>query len=265
VSILAIAWALSFGDALAQDADRDQVSEARALFMAGRSAFAEGRYQAALDYFEKSYQLSGKPRLLYNIGQCHDRLRNDTKAIEALERYLEEAPEAENRRQVEARLEHLRAAVQAREARQGQQQAASKPDRVEAQQLTPPQQKRSVDDNRAEAEPGLDGLDSESFPVWPSITIAAGASVAIAGVVLMLLASSEGSDVEQAPIGASYPELQDKRDSAQQMWVAGQVLIGVGAAAAAGGVVWLILEERSDGETLAVSVAPSGLYLRGGF
>ncbi len=88
--------------------------EARALFRAGRAAFDEGRYEAALERFEQSYALSERPALLYNIGQAADRLRHDDRAVDAFERYLAETePDAPNRTAVEARLVVLRRQLEA--------------------------------------------------------------------------------------------------------------------------------------------------------
>lgn len=58
----------------------ENMSEARALFMAGRVAFEEGRYEAALKHFEASYEQSKRPASLYNIARCHNRMRRDEEA-----------------------------------------------------------------------------------------------------------------------------------------------------------------------------------------
>ncbi len=275
---LCAAWSEWPGTVRAQSG-RDEVGEARALFMAGRSAYTEGRYLAALEYFERSYQLSGKPRLLYNIGQCHDRLRNDKQAVDALQRYLKEMPEAENRREVEARLLVLRAAVRKSEAERpggraasttygGPEPSASEGARSRSAEATGRSQEQDpeTEGDALESEPG-------SFPVGPVLTIAGGAGLGLTGAVLMLVAGGQGDDVEQAPVGSSYDELQQDLDGAERNWIVGQVLIGVGAAAAAGGIAWLLLEGESGGESAAsadrsavtVTAAGNGLIVRGRF
>ncbi len=273
---------MSAGEAQAQKGKGDEVSEARALFMAGRSAFAEGRYATALEYFEKSYELSAKPQMLYNIGQCHDRLRNDEAAIEALQRYLAEAPEAENRRQVEARLKALRAAVQARGAVGAEQEAPSMPDGAEPRAKAEPEEQEPVVGIEPAESDGRDAARDEvkpepdAFPIGPTIVIGAGAAAAITGTVLMLVASGEGDDVEQAPVGSTHEELRDRLDSAEQKWVVGQVLVALGATAAAGGIAWLVLDGLlGGGETMgagatasrdvAITATPDGLLVRGMF
>ena len=100
--------------AAAQDATAE--AEARSVFDAGQVAFTDARYDDALVYFKRSYRLSHRPALLFNIGLCHDRLRDDQSAIEAYERYLAEVPSAPNRREVDGRLEALHRAQRLRVA-----------------------------------------------------------------------------------------------------------------------------------------------------
>ncbi|MBN8613825.1 MAG: hypothetical protein J0L92_24730 [Deltaproteobacteria bacterium] len=92
--------------------------EARGLFMAARAAYGAGRFEEALELFERSYRTSPRPELLYNIGQVADRLRRDERVIEAFSQYLEQVPDAPNRLEVETRLRVLRAAAEARRAEQ---------------------------------------------------------------------------------------------------------------------------------------------------
>lgn len=96
--------------AFAQDPDASASvdAEARSLFEAGRTAFRDGRFEAARDHFQHAYDLSQRPELLYNIASANDRLRNDAAALADFERYLEEVPDAPNRAEVEARIVALR-------------------------------------------------------------------------------------------------------------------------------------------------------------
>ncbi len=107
--------AASSADAAAgQESPGDRIAwqrreqEARRYFMAGRQAYQEGRYETALQYFEKSYELSGRAALLWNIATAADRLRRTERAIEAFELFLASEPDSNLRPQVEARLQVLR-------------------------------------------------------------------------------------------------------------------------------------------------------------
>lgn len=96
--------------------ERDQ--QARKLFEQGRQAYTDGRYRDAWAYFHDAYQLSGRPELLFNIGQTADRLGQTSDAIKAFSMYVERLPDAPNRKDVESRVRALQAKLDA------QQQAA---------------------------------------------------------------------------------------------------------------------------------------------
>ncbi len=96
----------------AQESRRE--TEARRVFEAGEAAFNDARYGDALVHFNRAYDQSHRPALLFNIGLCHDRLRDDAEAIEAYERYLTLVPSASNRREVDGRLEALHRAERRR-------------------------------------------------------------------------------------------------------------------------------------------------------
>jgi hypothetical protein len=96
--------------------------EARAHFEKGREAYNDGRYRDAWAEFHQAYKLSGRPELLFNIGQTADRLGREEDAIKSFELYLKHVPGADNRRDVENRVRALKERVS--EART---QEASKP------------------------------------------------------------------------------------------------------------------------------------------
>lgn len=97
--------------ALAQDAiGGASDEEARGLFLAGQAAYNRDRFDDALDYFERSHELSGRPELLFNIGLAAAHAGRVERARTAFERYLVEVPEAPNRADAEARLARLNAA-----------------------------------------------------------------------------------------------------------------------------------------------------------
>lgn len=60
---------------------------ARAEYEAGRILFVDGDYQGSRLKFERAYELSQDPRLLWNIAACEKNLRNYAKVISALRKY----------------------------------------------------------------------------------------------------------------------------------------------------------------------------------
>jgi len=61
-------------------------------------------------------------------------------------------------------------------------------------------------------------------------------------------------------------QLQSDISSAQGQWVAGQLLVGLGAAAVAGGALWLVFDtgQESNGG-VALYMQPNGVKLAGRF
>lgn len=86
-------------------------AEAKAAFAAGRDAYDRGRFAEALRGFERAYELSGHPKLLFNIGRAAESDGKNARAIEAYERYLQSVPQADNREFVEGRLSKLRESI----------------------------------------------------------------------------------------------------------------------------------------------------------
>jgi tetratricopeptide (TPR) repeat protein len=96
-----VLWCSSFASA-----QSDPDNEARRLFLEGDELYAQGRYEEAIERFEHSYALSGRPALLFNLANAYERLGQYASAADALRRYLERADNAD-RATLEARLERL--------------------------------------------------------------------------------------------------------------------------------------------------------------
>ncbi len=78
---------------------------------AARVAFEQGRYRDALDLYERAYELTGAPVLLYEIGQTADRLRLNATTLRAFQLYLQRYPDAPNHDEVKARIDALESPV----------------------------------------------------------------------------------------------------------------------------------------------------------
>ena len=125
--VAALVWALVTPRATAQEvADDDpSVVEARGLFDAGRVAFAEGRFEDALDRFRAAHEASGHAELLYNIGMCLERLQRQAEAVDALSRFLDEVPDTPLRGSVQGRIDALEQAIEERREIEARAQAAA--------------------------------------------------------------------------------------------------------------------------------------------
>jgi tetratricopeptide (TPR) repeat protein len=101
--------------AAAADGDTER---ARDAFRAGKAAAAEARWTDAIEAFERAAALRPAASIHYNIAVCHHnrmlatsdddaRQRDRAAAIDAYVRYLDGAPDAEDRAEVEAAIEQL--------------------------------------------------------------------------------------------------------------------------------------------------------------
>ena len=90
VALLACSPALAWAQARPPSAARaaEDLSRARVLDQQGAKAYADGRYNDAIRYFEEAHRLGGPPFELWNIAKCHVRLDQPEQAAEMLERYL---------------------------------------------------------------------------------------------------------------------------------------------------------------------------------
>jgi hypothetical protein len=101
--------------ALAQ-VDEATMARAQKHFKKGEKLYALGKFEDALKQYEKAYEYSELPELLFNIGQCHRNLDNYEEAIFSFKKYLSEKPAADNRAAVEKLIEELTEAQRKREA-----------------------------------------------------------------------------------------------------------------------------------------------------
>ncbi|NOY94104.1 MAG: tetratricopeptide repeat protein [Deltaproteobacteria bacterium] len=235
-AVVALAVGAVSSAARAQEEQRVD-EEARGLFLAGRAAFSDGRWQEALEHFQHAYELSARPGLLYNIGQTADRMREDEVAVDAFERFLQASPDAPNRGAVESRLAVLRHAIA----------------------------ERQTADARAEAEAAsVESSRASSLP--PILVLSTGALAAATGAVLLVLAKVVAGDVNAADEGTPWVDVQADYRSSGTLSVAGGVFLGLGAAVAGAGLLWLLLRDGgSGGESVELSLSPTGAAIRGRF
>lgn len=95
---------------------------AKRHFDRGQKLFTLGKFDDALDEYQKAFDASPIPDFLYNIGQCHRNLGDYEQAIFSFKRFLQLDPEAPNREKVEIIIDELEDKLE----RQG---AKEKPDR----------------------------------------------------------------------------------------------------------------------------------------
>lgn len=221
--VVLIGALLGAPSALAQESDdenepSDADIRARELYRLGDDLYSHGRYEEALAAFEESYELSGRPLLLFNMANAQERSGQWDAAIESLEGYLPHTTD-EERPRIENRLRSLRQ----RASRLATMTGAEEGDE------SPPEPRRSL---------------------TGPLLMAGGGALLGGGLALALVANAARSDLDEScvpldgrrvcPRSAESAQTRDRRAS-----IAADALLIGGAAVL---TVGLILFIRAAGE-----------------
>lgn len=110
-AIAALTIALACPSARADGStDDDADAQAKALFFEADRHYAAGRYDKAAKLFEEVYRLSQRPEILFNLGNCYERLGQYRRAAQHLRRYVD-GPKARGVVSVRERIRRLEAAA----------------------------------------------------------------------------------------------------------------------------------------------------------
>lgn len=136
------------GAASAQDGSEDAALDpdedrARRHFDSGAAYYESGDYEDALREWQRAYELSGRPALLYNLYLAYQGLADLDNALVHLERFLGEVEEIANRSALERRLEHLRRRVAERSSEAEPPQASGEASEIDP---APPPSRADNDD-----------------------------------------------------------------------------------------------------------------------
>lgn len=225
-------------------------TEAHALFEAGRSAYNDARYEDALGYYQHSYELSHRPELLYNIGQCEDRLRHDAEAIAAFEEFLAARPDAPQRAEVTVRLDIMRRSSQ----------TTTTTTTVEPTGTTTTE---TITTETTEVTAATPAESSGSDPA-PWIVLGVGGAVAIVGAILLGVGYADIATVDGAR-NVPFSSVSDAYDAAPVLTGAGWGALGVGVALAGVGLVWGLSSGGSSSEHARLRLGPTGISVSGSF
>ena len=226
-----------------------RIAAAKEAFAVGTRAYADGEFKTALTSFQRAYDLTGSPDLLYNIATVSDRMRRDEQALEAYEGYLEARPKSADREHVESRIDVLRAAIEARSRAELDAEIEARSAAIEAAA-------------RVKAERPLTQYVGPGPGPW--ITIGVGGAAIVAGAVLVGLGQRDQKSVESAVPGSSYSTVQEMADRGPRRTKAGIALMAVGGVGVIGGAIWQ-LTGGHDEAMPEVSIGPSGISVKGTF
>jgi tetratricopeptide (TPR) repeat protein len=88
-------------------ADDPATRSAKRHFERGEKLFALGKFDEALDEYQKAFDAKPIPDFLYNIAQCYRNLGDYDQAIFSFKKFLKLEPDAPNRESVERTIEQL--------------------------------------------------------------------------------------------------------------------------------------------------------------
>jgi tetratricopeptide (TPR) repeat protein len=234
--------------ALCGGARADDVNKAREAFKRGSRLYDLQRYQEAAAAYEEAYQAKDDPALLFNIGQAYRGAKEYEKAIGAYKAYLRNLPGAPNRALVEQRIEELRRLAEEDRKSQDRPPAGTLP--PSTPEPPPGQVTQPVVPPPASAPPR--GRHNHEITGWA--LLGAGAAIAVVGAALVGVAYGDAGALNNPSGGTTYSA--DGEDRIKAMEISGGVLLGVGVAAAASGVVTALIARRSSRVQAGAAVGP---------
>jgi tetratricopeptide (TPR) repeat protein len=222
------------------------VEAAKGMHKAAENYYAKARYDKAIASWKEAYSFDCTAhRLLINIGNGYEKLGKTPEAIEAFETYI---------------------------GRMGANADQTIVDKVKnLKSLTPAQPQPQPDptpgpnpDPNPQPDPNGNGDTGGDPGIAPWVMVGAGAGVAlIGGIVLGVGVQKESSAEEDCPTrgkdGVCPEDIAARGNTGIKMQIAGGVLLGLGLAAAAGGVVWWALASApgsAAGDSAGLQLGP---------
>jgi len=268
---LTLCWiVLNINDPVAaQDANEGR---ARAAFRLGQAHYENGNFVEAAKQFEKAYELSKRPQLLYNIYLAYRDAIQPEAAARALRQYLEKAPDIENRFQLEARLRVLEKNLDKPSQKQEQESAVQPEPAVEPEEEQPSEQKPAPEETQpsvqeeSPVEDMAEDKESGEFPLVPVILMGSGGAMVLGSVITGIMTTSAQSDLEdKCPDKQCQPgsDWESTKNSGQTLAIVTDVLLFGGIAVAGVGLVLLLLDgdeaDPSGGDTTVALGCVPGL------
>ncbi len=263
-------------------AQQDKSDEtARIHFKAGTSYYDTGDYELALREFNRSYELSGRPELQYNISLTYEKLGDLEAAIQALEKYLNEAKDIPNRKTLELRLTNLNKRLeQQREAAaddqavpaatgeqsdSGEEIAKGQPDEAQEPVRPAPSTEPSAEEPRETPRADTEAVEPEEggqkilgLPTEVFISYAVASAGALTFILFGSLAAAEDGSLSDDCLNSSGEGTCSESDVSSLDTFSTVADIGLVFALVGGAVGTILLFTTEDGseQTSELDVAP---------
>ncbi len=148
-------------------AEADVRTEARRHFRQGMALIADGNVDSGVAELQQAYEILPHPNVLYNIGRAYAESGRYQEAIEYFERYLESDPP--DRTEVLGFLEALRARIQVVEGREGESEEEPAPEEqaprvdAEAAEVASEEEITALEDSATQIEALAESAQSDAL------------------------------------------------------------------------------------------------------
>jgi hypothetical protein len=129
--------ALGTKEVRAQLLTSQQKQEIHVHYQQATRAYDLGKYQEAVDEYQKVYEIDGDPVMLYNIAQAYRLNDQPQESIHFYRRYLQRSPEARNKEDVERKIVAMEKLIE--ERRKAAALVAPPPPKPEAKPVAVPE------------------------------------------------------------------------------------------------------------------------------
>ncbi|MET0794930.1 MAG: hypothetical protein ABW061_25650 [Polyangiaceae bacterium] len=246
-----------------------ETTAAKGAYQAGNASFDEADYPRAITYWEDAYRRDCTANLLLkNLARAYELYGQKRQAVVALETFLVREPASPDKEQIQRRIEVLKKQIAAEKAT-----PIAPP--VSAGPVTP-----AANNNVAsEPQPSSESQSGKRSAV-PLFVAGGGGVVLLIGIGIYAPASKDVKDSEDkcpnrvCPSGPNQADDIKKGEDARKKATTGAVVMGLGAAAVAGGLIWYFAQPKkaaSTGTLLRPQVTPAvspgfaGLSFNGAF
>jgi tetratricopeptide (TPR) repeat protein len=254
VAGFALVVGLLFNAGAAHAQSAEQKKAAKEYFEQARRLYDVGKYQEAIEAYQKAYLNVEDPVFLYNIAQSH-RLNNQPEdAIRFYKNYLRRSPEAANRGEVEKKMEDLQKEIddKAKGLNKPPAPPAVEPVTpvVTAPPPPPPVQPPAIGNTAGTPvvidTPVQPAPEKDSWRTTGIVLAGVGGVLVVTSVITGALANKAAKDVEKGPV--FDPKVETRGKSLNAVAIA-TGLLGLAAGITGGVLLWMDGSSSSNTET----------------
>jgi hypothetical protein len=236
----------------------DDRASAREHYLNGKKAFELGSFDEAIREYMAAYRLKDDPALLYNLGQANRLANHPVESLHFYKVYLLRLPNATNRDEVETKIAELEKLVDQQKRTEGLEPNQTRPlETPEPKPAPPPAQQQPPPP--PPPKPSWSQLHPGGVKQIAGIALGAvGVGALVVGIAYGVLAKNNGDELTR--LDRNMQKFDPSKQSAGKTdQVVSGVMLGLGAATAAGGALLIVLgrlEARRAGASERASITP---------